>query len=426
MTLSDRSATGAHFLKAMDDLFLVVGQDLRVRDHRGKVATPANDSLTSPGSGTGRPVQAVLAAVLDTDATVRALEHLAQQQASPELDLPIKRNLRGLARHRGNRRRYDLILRAFVDDSGVSVLLRLTDVTPRWRAQRELITLRASHALLLGLLRLQAEQREQVSRLTATTTARLRLLLALPAGSTQALRDRLAHASQLVKAFTGEALRLELGSLADTMRPFSTWLGALQDTGTVRIADLPRLQQEFQTVDNALQDIAALATPPGGTEASNPVETDPDAHAEREADWPTDCITSLEHQLTCIAAEAGRHAGLAVRNLESVPQAQTHNLTWILVHLLHHVMEQDIESEAEREAAGKLDRARITIRCADHGARGVIITLRNDGRGVPPRDTDTGLFPLIVSLVSELGGGITQASKVDHYTQYNILLPRVA
>ena len=410
----------------MDDLFLVVGQDLTVRDHRGKVTTPANDSLATPGSGTGRPVQAVLTAVLDAGATVRALEHLAQQQASPELDLPILRNLRGLARYRGNRRRYDLILRAFVDDSGVSVLLRLTDVTPRWRAQRELITLRASHALLLGLLRLQPEQREQVSRLTATTTARLRVLLALPAGSTQALRDRLAHANEMVKAFIAEALRLELSPLASTIRPFSTWLSALQDTGTVRAADLPRLQQEFQTVDNALQDIAALATPPGGTEANGPVETDRESQPEPEADWPSACSARLEHQLAGIAAEAGRHAGLAVRNLEWVPQAQARTLTWILVHLLHHVMEQDIEPGAEREAAGKLDRARVTIGCADHGAAGLIITLRNDGRGLPPRDTDTGLFPLIVSLVGELGGGITQASKADHYTQYNILLPRVA
>jgi len=127
-----------------------------------------------------------------------------------------------------------------------------------------------------------------------------------------------------------------------------------------------------------------------------------------------------------IAAEEKANVGLSVRNLELVPRSYARDLTWVLVHLLHHIVERDIESGAERKAAGKLDRARVTIRCADRGALGVAITLRNDGRGLPQSGTDPGLFPVLVSLVEELGGGLTQTHKAEHYTRYTIWLPPAA
>jgi two-component system chemotaxis sensor kinase CheA len=98
-----------------------------------------------------------------------------------------------------------------------------------------------------------------------------------------------------------------------------------------------------------------------------------------------------------------------------------------LVHLIRNSLDHGLETPAEREAAGKPAVGHVEI-AARHAGGNVILSVRDDGRGIAPERLDADLgersgLGAVRSAIRAIGGELTLTSVVGEGTSAEIRLP---
>ena len=99
-----------------------------------------------------------------------------------------------------------------------------------------------------------------------------------------------------------------------------------------------------------------------------------------------------------------------------------------LVHLIRNSLDHGLETPAEREAAGKPAVGHVEI-AARHSGGNVILSVRDDGRGIAPERLDSDLgersgLGAVRSAIRAIGGELTLTSVVGEGTSAEIRLPQ--
>ena len=373
-------------LERLDDVLLLVGPDLRIRELLTDAARGLERGPQGRRALLGQPLSEALAAMLAPRALTQILALLQAQLATPAEPINTVRGVEGAAsasaRAAGLTRYFDLSVQPFFGDDGVTLMLGLRDVTERLRLGRALEAARNAHELAVAVLRADATPLQQFLDEASTSTALVQSLLRVPSRGQQAFREKLGRILEEARSLRLQAAQLALTPIAAEAARFEgaieSLLGCAMLDGDHFLPLALQLDELFAQISTASQ----LSEQRGKAQAIEPTVTLRLVTPPHTATgWIEACAARLTALVERVGAETGHVARLSLLGMEALPDRYRRNVDYLLVQLVRNAIEHGIEPSAQRIEAGKPAIGTIIVECVDRRAAGLEITVRDDGRG---------------------------------------------
>ena len=458
-------------LERLDDVLLLVGPDLRIRE----LLTDAARGLERGPQGRrkllGQPLSEALAPLLAPRALTLVLAQLQTQLQAPEEPIATVRGVEGAAsasaRAAGLTRYFDLSVQPFFGDDGATLMLGLRDVTERLRLGRALETARNAHELAVAVLRADATPLQRFLDEASTSVALVQSLLRVATRGQQAFREKLGRIQEEVRSLRLQATQLALTPIVAEAVGFEDAIESLLAGATLDGDQLLPLALQLDELFAQIGTASQLAEQRGSAAPAEPTATlrlvtQPPAPTA----WTEACAARLTALVDRISSETGHVARLSLLGLEALPDRYRRNVDYLLVQMVRNAIEHGIESPAQRIAAGKPATGALIVECVDRRASGLEITVRDDGRGfdlaligriaiakglltaeslatTEPRTLISLIFrqgfstsadesgrglglEFLRDLVLRMDGHVSVATKPERYTRLRIQLPALA
>jgi signal transduction histidine kinase len=292
-----------------------------------------------------------------------------------------------------------------------SWMVRITDITARVQELRELEDLRV-HVLAQGeILRsvLQAGGTRFGSFLQRTDASMKTIngVLKKPAREAGAFRHKLEETLEEVDRIRRDAAALKLSGLQSAAREFEDALQELRSRETLSGSDFLPLAVKLDALFGQfalLRTLTSQAGPAREAEAAAPearvtengtqVIESPKFFAEPAAQHASPpaqrmaAVGSLESTLTTltdlVAQENNKTVVLKCSGLDLVPPRYQATVKNVAIQLIRNAVVHGIETDAEREQAGKASNATLQLQFNSTPGNGFELLFQDDGRGLDP------------------------------------------
>ena len=458
-------------LDRLDDVLLLVGPDLRVRELLTDAARGLERGPQGRRTLLGEPLSEALATLLAPRALTLVMGQLQAQLEAPAEPIATVRGVEGAAsasaRAAGLTRYFDLSVQPFFGDDGATLMLGLRDVTERLRLGRALETARNAHELAVAVLRADVTPLQRFLDEASTSLALVQSLLRVPTRGQQAFREKLGRIQEEARSLRLQARALALTPIAAEAARFEVAIESLLAGATVDGDQLLPLALQLDELYAQIGTASQLAEQRGSAKPAEPtvtlrLVTQPPAPTA----WTEACAARLSALVDRVSGETGHVARLSLLGLETLPDRYRRNVDYLLVQMVRNAIEHGIEIPAQRIEAGKPATGTIIVECVDRHAAGLEITVRDDGRGfdldligriaiakglltaeslatTEPRtliglifrqgfstsadDSGRGLgLEFLRDLVLRMDGNVSVATKPERYTRFRIQLPALA
>jgi hypothetical protein len=299
----------------------------------------------------------------------------------------------------------------------------------------------------------------------------IRATMKMPARDQEAVHAKLTRLREGADQLGAEARAAGVAAVTEACAAFAQRVAALHERPVVTGDDLlplaPLVDRIASAVGTATRIEEMRHVPQARTRSPGRDRASPDTRKDA-AEWARGAERRWSSFVRQRGGELGTLVKLQVQNAQLVPSGLRREVDDMLQHLLRNAVDHGIETPEQRLAAQKPAAGVITVKFEDAGSRGVIMTVRDDGRGfdierIGAAAVRSGLLSEeslleydpgeVVGLifkptfstehldgeagrgrgmsflrrtVTRIGGQITVATKPGVYTQYVIHLPAQA
>jgi signal transduction histidine kinase len=354
-------------------------------------------------------------------------------------------------------------------EEGLPLLLLLRDVTPLEGLQLQLGRTRESLAATLAALRASPRAIRLFLAAAMASVGALRATMKTPGREQDAAQAKLSRLKEDVDRLGAEARAAGLDTIAAACGNFAQQVvslrGKTQLSGDELLSLAPLLDQVASSVGDAIRIEEQRHVPQPKAPAAGPPAAAPVDERKEAQDWARGAERAWSSFVRHRGEELGTLVKLQVQGAQLVPHALRRDVDDMLQHLLRNAVEHGIETPEQRLAADKPVVGAVSVKFADKGQHGLIMTVHDDGRGFDvERIGRAALHSGLVSgeslleydpgevvglifkpafstenlqgeagrgrgmsflrrAVTRLGGQITVATKPGRYTQFVIQLP---
>jgi signal transduction histidine kinase len=265
------------------------------------------------------------------------------------------------------------------------VLVSVNDVTSRVLLAREAVAAQANteaHTeLLLGILRLDAEQLGSFLSNCKATLGQVNAVLKVPARDTRAYRDKVEQIFREMHRLKGEAATVGAITIETRVHDFEDRLAELRSREALDGADLLPLVVRLDDLMAHVASIREVLERLGQMRSAAELCATQVVPSSALPDAPPEFGSALAGLAQRIAADQGKKVHLTADGLDRVPGHYRRAVQDVVVQLLRNAVVHGIESPAGRTAAGKNDTGRIVVRFASD-TDGCRLTVEDDGAGI--------------------------------------------
>jgi HPt (histidine-containing phosphotransfer) domain-containing protein len=288
---------------------------------------------------------------------------------------------------------------------GEHLLGIVTDVTDRVQISHELEQAKAENQaqldLVLQLLRVPAAQLQSFVRDSDMALRKSNAILKQPGREESELRAKLNGVFREVHTVKGEAAALGLSSIAARVHQLEESLVALRERAGIDGNDFIPVVVKLDELMSYLGGVGQFAdrlseVQPKGDTLKSVV---PPLLANQILATDEPGLDQLLAQVVHETATAhSKRVALSCRGLEQIPAPYRKAAKEILIHMARNAVVHGVEAPGARQAASKPDTAAIRISFEANGADGYVLTVEDDGQGLPyERILDTALRKGLVS-----------------------------
>jgi HPt (histidine-containing phosphotransfer) domain-containing protein len=297
------------------------------------------------------------------------------------------------------------------------LLVTVNDVTKRVMLARELQEsqekAQAQLDLLLRILHVDPSTLTGFLTDAETSLKMVNTILREPAREESVFRSKIDNIYRQIHAVKGESSALGLKTVEQRAHSFEESLSEIKSRTSISGNDFLPLVVKLDDLFNHLaqvremlgrlvdlhQAIATRRASETGTKTTQKTEVD----SEEVNDWlanannddPREGTSALESLMSGnglkrtldklaqkVADNSAKQVELETTGLETVPEAYRRAIKDITIQLVRNAVVHGIEAPAERKGTNKPEFGQLSIEFADHGANGVELTVKDDGRGL--------------------------------------------
>jgi signal transduction histidine kinase len=272
----------------------------------------------------------------------------------------------------------------------------------------------------LSVLRAPPQVIGQFLGTAAATVAGIRATLKLPARDLPALRGKLARLREDTARLATEAQDHGFAHIAEGCRLLVDRIHDLQRRDAISGDAMLPLAMLVDRVAASVGNVSRVE--------EQRYKAEPAPEARRPPTAPTDWALASERRWRGFLRSRGELVGVMIKlhmeGAAAVPAGLRRPVDELLQHLLRNAVDHGIEAPELRVAAGKPATGHVSVLFETVGASGVIITLRDDGRGIEGQPRDGRGMTQVRKLTERLGGSLAVTTEPARYTQYIVQLPQ--
>lgn len=265
------------------------------------------------------------------------------------------------------------------------VLVSVNDVTSRVLLAREAATAQANadaHTeMLLGILKLDADQLGSFLSDCKATFAQVNAVLKVPARDAHAYRDKVEQIFREMHRLKGEAATVGVTTVETRVHDFEGLLSELRQREALDGTDLLPLVVRLDDLLAHVGSIREVLERLGEMRSAAQMCATQVVPSSAIPDAPPEFGSVLARLAQRIATDQGKKVQLTTEGLDRVPGPYRRAVRDVVVQLLRNAIVHGIESPAARRDAGKPESGRIVVQFSSE-ADGCRLTMDDDGAGI--------------------------------------------